>query len=65
MPDLIAELLLLYEELKFRKKKRARRKLEKENQLPKRTMISPTTRVWLLFVILIIIVTVVKIFVTQ
>lgn len=53
--DLIAELLLLFEEIKFRKKKKARRKLEIENQLPRKIMMNPTTRVWLLFAILIII----------
>lgn len=41
--DLIAELLLLFEEFKFRKKKKARRKLEEENQLPRKTMMYPTT----------------------
>ncbi|GAA4276536.1 type II secretion system protein GspG [Aquimarina mytili] len=45
MFDLIAELLLLFEELKFWKKKKKRRKLEKEKGLPKKTMIHPVTKV--------------------
>lgn len=53
MFDLITELLLLFEELKFWKKKKKRRKLEKEQGLPKKTMISPTIQVLVIGLILI------------
>jgi len=51
--DLIAELLLLLEELKFWKKKKKRRKLEKEQGLPKKVMINPSIKI--LFVGLVLI----------
>ncbi len=38
LAELFAELLLIIEDLKFWKKKKARRKYEKENGLPKKTM---------------------------
>ena len=48
MAELIAELLILFESLKFWKKKKARRKFESENQLPKKVLIHPTTVILLL-----------------
>ncbi|WP_282044321.1 type II secretion system protein GspG [Winogradskyella flava] len=49
--ELFAELLLLFEDLKFWKKKRARRKYEKENNLPKKQMwLYPSQKVEILAV---------------
>jgi hypothetical protein len=50
MGEIIAELLLLWEDLKFWKKKKARRKFEKENNLPKKLMIRTSTLVLLIAV---------------
>ncbi|SFZ95292.1 hypothetical protein SAMN05428642_1243 [Flaviramulus basaltis] len=46
MLDIIGELLFWREDYKFSKQKKARRKFEKENNLPKKFMIHP---VWKLF----------------
>jgi general secretion pathway protein G len=56
MGEIIAELLLLWEDLKFWKKKKARRKFEKENNLPKKFLIHPSLLVLLIAVGFIIIV---------
>ena len=53
MPELIAELLLLFEELKFWKKKKARRVLENNNNLPRKTMIHPV--IWFTIIMFIFI----------
>ncbi|WP_025744103.1 type II secretion system protein GspG [Aquimarina pacifica] len=53
MFDLIAELLLLFEEFKFWKKKKKVRKLEKEKGLPKKTLIHPVTKFLIIGLILI------------
>ena len=50
MGEIIAELLLLWEDLKFWKKKKARRKFEEENNLPKKLMIRTSTLVLLIVV---------------
>ncbi|MEO0573307.1 MAG: type II secretion system protein GspG [Bacteroidota bacterium] len=50
MADLIAELLILFESLKFWKRKKKRREIEKGKNLPKKTMIHPT--VWILLILL-------------
>lgn len=54
--ELLAELLLLFEDLKFWKKKKARRKFEKENGLPKRRMIYPSDKVEIIVILLIILI---------
>jgi len=41
--ELGAQILLIFEDFKFWKKKRARRKFEKENGLPKKIMTYPST----------------------
>ena len=51
LAELFAELLLVFEDLKFWKKKRARRKYEKENNLPKKVMIYPTVRIYVIALI--------------
>ena len=48
MGEIIAELLLIWEDLKFWKKKKARRKFEEENNLPKKLMIRTSTLVLLI-----------------
>lgn len=48
MANLIAELLLLFEELKFWKRKKERREKEEKEKLPKKTMIHPV--VWITLV---------------
>lgn len=53
MGELIAELLLLFEEFKFWKKKKERRKKEEREDLPKKNMIHPT--VWITLFLLILI----------
>jgi len=60
MTDLIATILSLIEDFKFWKKKKARRKFEKENNLPKKLMIHP---VWKLFGILLILFVITKLIV--
>tara|TARA_R110002167_G_scaffold365559_1_gene590641 strand:+ start:77 stop:544 length:468 start_codon:yes stop_codon:yes gene_type:complete len=50
MENLIAELLLLWEDLKFWKKKKARREFEKENNLSKKSLIRPSILVLLIAV---------------
>ena len=50
MGEIIAELLLLWKDLKFWKKKKARRKFEKENNLPKKFLIRPSLLVLLIAV---------------
>jgi hypothetical protein len=55
MGEIIAELLLLWEDLKFWKKKKARREFEKENNLPKKLMIRPSIQILLIAVGLIIV----------
>ncbi|WP_178989240.1 type II secretion system protein GspG [Winogradskyella schleiferi] len=46
--ELFAELLLIFEDYKFWKKKKARRKYEKENNLPKKTMVYPSTKIYVI-----------------
>ncbi|NAS12897.1 type II secretion system protein GspG [Poritiphilus flavus] len=53
MADLIAELLILFESLKFWKKKKERRRQEKDKKLPKKTMVHPT--IWILLIALVLI----------
>ena len=48
MIDLIGEILLFIEDLKFWKKKKVRRKYEKENNLPEKLMIHPFLKFFLL-----------------
>jgi uncharacterized membrane protein YvbJ len=55
MGDLIAEILILIEELKFWKKKKKRRKFEKEKNLPKKTMVNPTIKILVIGLILILV----------
>ncbi|MDO6470943.1 hypothetical protein [Maribacter sp. 1_MG-2023] len=47
MGEIIAELLLIWEELKFWKKKKERRKFEEENNLPKKLMFRTSTLILL------------------
>lgn len=49
--EIFAELLLLFQDFKFWKKKSARRKYEKENNLPKTTMVYPSTKIYLIALI--------------
>ncbi len=49
--ELFAELLLFFEDLKFWNKKRARRRYEKENNLPKKIMIYPSDRIYVIAII--------------
>ena len=56
MAELIAELLILFESFKFWKKKKARRKFESENDLPKKILIHPTILILLLGIITILVV---------
>jgi len=56
MLQLLAELLLLFEELKFWKKKKKRRQLEKEKKLQKRIMIHPSIKVLLIGLLVILII---------
>ena len=55
MADLIAciisELFFWREDYKFYKRKKARRAYEKEHNLPKKTLIHPVTKVFILFLI--------------
>ena len=53
MADLIAELLILFESFKFWKKKKKRRQLEKNKNLPKKKMVHPT--IWYLLIGIILI----------
>lgn len=54
-----AEILVFLEDLKFWKKKRAQRKFEKENGLPKKIMINPTSFYYLsALAILIVLITI-------
>lgn len=57
MLDIIAELLFCREDYKFSKRKKARRKFEKENNLPKKIMIHP---VWALLGLILIIIVLIK-----
>jgi len=43
--SIIGEILFWFEDDKFRKRKKARRKYEKENNLPKKLMIHPAIRI--------------------
>lgn len=52
MTEIIANILLIIEDFKFRKKIKARRKYEKENNLPKKIMIHPTLKILGLGIIL-------------
>ena len=50
--EIVAELLEWYVDIKFWFKKRKRRKFEKENNLPKRIMIYPTDKIYIVFLIM-------------
>ena len=50
--DLIRELLEWYLDIKFWFKKRKRRKFEKENNLPKKLMVYPSTKIYLAVIVL-------------
>ena len=54
MTDLIGLLLGLFEDLKFWKKKKKRKKLEKEKNLPKKVMLDLSTKVFIGAVIIIL-----------
>lgn len=56
MADLIGLILGLFEDLKFWKKKERRRKLEKENGLPKKIMLDSSAKIFIggLIIILLI-----------
>lgn len=56
MAELIAELLILFESFKFWKRKKASRKFESENDMPKKTLIHPTNLTLLLGIIIILVV---------
>ncbi len=60
--ELIAEIGLCIQEFFFRKKKKKRRTYEKENKLPKKRMISPNQRVFILFVAVVFILFIATIF---
>ncbi len=49
---IIGEILVWVEEIKFWKKKKARRKYEKENNLPKKLMIHPLIKILVLGLVL-------------
>ncbi|WP_027127227.1 hypothetical protein [Gelidibacter mesophilus] len=53
--ELIGNILCIIEDLKFWKKKKARRKFEKENNLPKKLMINPIWKLAGIFLIFIIV----------
>ena len=52
MAEIIAEILEWYLDIKFWFKKRKRRKFEKEHNLPKRLMIYPSTKIYMVLIIL-------------
>ena len=54
MVDILGFLLGLLSDLVFWKKKRKRRKLEKENNLPKKVMINPVSKVLIGIIIILI-----------
>ena len=49
--EIFAELLLFFEDYKFWKKKKAQRKYEKEHNLPKKTMVYPSTKIYVIALI--------------
>ena len=51
MLDIIGELLFWREDYKFAKRKKARRKFEKENNLPKKLLIHPVLKLLGIFII--------------
>lgn len=55
MFDVLAELLFWLEDYKFRKRLKARRKFEDENNLPRKIIIHPVWRLLVIVVVLIII----------
>lgn len=52
--ELLAELLMLFDDLKFWKNKKTRRKFEKENGLPKQEMVNPSNKRYVILILLII-----------
>lgn len=52
MPSFIVDILELYSDIKHWIKVKKRRKFEKENNLPKKRMISPMNKVWIVILII-------------
>lgn len=50
LAEIIADILECYLDIKFWFKKRKRRKFEKEHNLPKRLMIDPSTKIYMLLI---------------
>lgn len=63
--EILTELFLEIEDLKFWKKKKARRKLEKEKGLSKKLMIEPSTRYYITAVLMAIILLCIYLFIVS